>query len=317
MRKLKIPVMAVFCLILTLAVRQKAICEGLRVGLSPLPEAKVTNKARIELGRKLYFEKALSKNNDISCATCHNLKSFGVDNKPVSEGHLEQRGKRNAPTVFNAYLHIAQFWDGRAKDVEEQALGPILNPIEMALDSEEEAVARLKAKDSYRELFKKAFPDEKEPLTFKNIGRAIGAFERTLVTPSRYDRFLQGDDTALSEEEKRGLKKFKEHGCIACHNGSTLGGLQFQKIGVVVPYQTEDLGRYNVTKKESDKYVFKVPSLRNVAKTAPYFHDGKIRTLEMAVKLMAKHQLGKKLPDEDIKDIVAFLNSLTADKLPQ
>ncbi|RMD87661.1 MAG: cytochrome-c peroxidase [Candidatus Dadabacteria bacterium] len=295
----------------------RAFSEDLRLGLSALPEKAPISQPLVELGKRLYFEKALSKGNDISCAFCHNLERYGVDNKPVSEGHNGQKGKRNAPTVLNAYLHIAQFWDGRAKDVEEQALGPILNPIEMALTSKEEAVSRIKAKKPYIDLFKKAFPEEKDPVTFENIGKAIGAFERTLVTPSRYDRFIKGDSAALNAIEKRGLRKFKENGCIACHNGSTLGGQQFQKIGLVVPYNTDDLGRYEVTKKESDKYVFKVPSLRNVAKTAPYFHDGSVPSLAQAVRLMGKHQLGKALSDEDVSDIVAFLGALTAENPPE
>lgn len=267
-----------------------------------------TNQLKVDLGKRLYFEKQLSLAGDISCNSCHMLDKFGVDNEPTSPGHKGQRGDRNSPTVYNAALHIAQFWDGRAADVEAQAIGPILNPIEMAIPDEKTALDRLKALDGYVASFKKAF---KDGMTYKNIGNAIGAFERTLLTPSPFDRWLKGDDNALTAKQKAGLRNFMDVGCIACHNGEVIGGNSYQMIGAIVPYETEDLGRYNVTKDEDDKKFFKVPSLRNVAKTGPYFHDGKVKTLKEAITLMAKHQLDEKLSNEQLENIEAFLESLT------
>lgn len=277
----------------------------------PLPEVKVENPKKVALGKKLFFETALSKNDDVSCNSCHNLDTFGVDNLATSLGDKGQTGDRNSPTVYNASLHFAQFWDGRAKDVEEQALGPILNPVEMAMPDEASVVKKLKAKPEYLEAFTKAFSNEKEPLTFKNIGNAIGAFERTLLTPSRFDEFLNGKEDALSEKEKVGMKTFVDTGCATCHNGVALGGAMYQKLGLVKPYETKDLGRFIVTKKESDKYFFKVPSLRNIEKTAPYFHDGSIKTLEEAIVIMANYQLGRELEDKKVEEIITFLKSTT------
>lgn len=284
---------------------------------SPLPpvadsaENKVTPE-KVALGKKLYLDKRLSKDNDISCNSCHRLDSFGVDNEATSPGHKGQRGGRNSPSSFNAALHATQFWDGRAENVEKQALGPILNPIEMAMPSEQAVIDRLKADKALASEFAKAFPGETDAVTYTNVGRAIGAFERTLITPSRFDDFLRGDSAAITEGEKKGAELFVQTGCVACHNGATLGGNSFQKLGLVKPYPSKDLGRYEVTKSEADKMMFKVPSLRNVAKTGPYFHDGSVKTLEQAVSIMAQHQLGKQLTQEQVSEIVTFLNSLTA-----
>jgi cytochrome c peroxidase len=263
----------------------------------------------------LYHDPRLSKSGLISCNTCHNLASGGVDNLPTSIGHKWQMRPVNAPTVYNAAFHIAQFWDGRAKDLEEQAKGPILNPKEMAMPSEEEAVKRIASIPQYRELFAKAFPGEKEPITYDNIAKAIAAFERTLLTPSRFDKFLMGDTKALTAEEKKGLKLFIEKGCASCHNGVALGGTMFQKMGIVKPYISTSpaKGRYDVTKKPEDMYVFKVPSLRNVERTAPYFHDGQVWSLEEAVRIMADIQLGVQLKDDEVRAIVAFLKSLNGE----
>ncbi len=233
-----------------------------------------------------------------------------MDNLPTSVGHRWQIGPRNAPTTLNAALHVAQFWDGRAKDVEEQAKGPILNPIEMAMDSPEEVVKRLSSIPEYVKLFKKAFPGQKDPLTYDNVAKAIAAFERTLMTPSRFDRFLKGDLNALTEEEKKGLKTFIEVGCVSCHNGPALGGTMFTRFGIVEAYweatrdyvtiekptMPMDVGRFAVTHKESRTY--------------PYFHDGSVWNLEDAVQVMAKVQLGKELSREQVRSIVAFLRSL-------
>lgn len=289
---------------------------------APLPEAFTSttnpeNEAKIALGKMLYHETRLSKDNDISCNSCHVLSAYGVDNKPTSPGHKGQLGGRNSPTVFNAAGHFVQFWDGRAKDVEEQALGPILNPVEMALDSSETAVAMLKALPEYVTLFQAAFPGEADPVSWNNVGKAIGAFERKLATPSRWDKYLAGDDKALTDEEKAGAQEFLAAGCTACHSGPLLGGSMYQKAGLIKPWPNQkDLGRFEVTKDEADKLKFKVPSLRNIAKTGPYFHDGSVAKLEDAVKMMADHQLGRQLTDTQVASIVTFLGALTGE-LPE
>lgn len=282
----------------------------------PLPDSIIDvkkNAKLISLGKKLYMDPRLSVNNKISCNSCHRMDKFGVDNEATSPGHDGRRGDRNSPSSFNAALHVAQFWDGRSKDVEAQALGPILNPIEMGMPDEASVVKKLKAIAEYNSAFKAAFPGKKDPLTYNNIGVAIGAFERTLITPSRFDKFLKGNVKILTNIEKRGLKKFMEIGCTSCHSGATVGGNDYQKVGLIHEYKTEDLGRYNVTKDEDDKHVFKVPSLRNVAETWPYFHDGKVKTLDEAIRLMAWHQLGEKVDQAFINDVKAFLKTLTTE----
>ena len=270
-------------------------------------------EARINLGRMLYYEARLSTDGTISCNSCHDLQNYGVDGKPTSSGVKGQLGGRNSPTVYHAALHTTQFWDGRAKDVEEQAKGPVLNPIEMAMPAKEEVEKRLREIPGYRELFAAAFPKDKEPVTFENMALAIGAFERKLMTPSPFDRFLQGDDTALTPEQLRGLQTFGEVGCVTCHTGVAMGGNSFRKLGQVKPYETKDQGRFDVTKNEADKFMFKVQSLRNVEKTGPYFHDGSVATLEDATRLMAEHQLGKTLTDQQVQDLVAFMKSMTGE----
>lgn len=277
---------------------------------APNPDNPFTPE-KIQLGRMLYYDTRFSLSQEISCNTCHPLARYGVDGEPTSVGHEGKRGERNAPTVYNAAFHIAQFWDGRAADVEEQAKGPVLNPVEMAMPSEDYVLRVLRSIPGYQELFRKAFPEDEEPINYDNFGRAIGAFERRLVTPSRFDAFLEGDLDALSDAEVRGLQTFLDTGCIACHVGPTVGGTMYQKVGAVHPYPTEDVGRYAVTKEEKDRHVFKVPSLRNVAETAPYFHDGQVKTLEEAVRKMAYHQLGRELEDAQVAQIITFLESLT------
>ncbi len=239
---------------------------SLKLFFSPLPESIIDEKenaALIKLGKKLYLDPKLSVNDKISCNSCHSLSNYGVDNEPTSPGHAGERGGRNSPTTMNAALHLSQFWDGRASTVEEQALGPILNPVEMGMSKNADVVNKIKENEEYKELFTEAFSEEKHPFNYNNIGVAIGAFERTLLTPSRFDDFLKGDEDALNKSEKRGLKKFINAGCTTCHNGVVIGGNSYKKIGLVEPYETSDLGRYEVTKLESDKKVFKVPSLRN------------------------------------------------------
>jgi cytochrome c peroxidase len=284
---------------------------------APLPEVMLApggpaSEALVDLGRMLYYEKRLSKSQQLSCNSCHDLAAFGVDGEPTSDGHKGQTGDRNSPTVYNAAAHVAQFWDGRAPDVEEQAKGPVLNPVEMAMASDHAVVAVLESMPPYIEAFKKAFPNEPKPVTYDNVGKAIGAFERKLVTPSRWDAFLKGDDKALTPEEKAGLKMFAEAGCQVCHAGALVGGSSFQRLGAVKPYpRADDPGRFKVTKVESDRSVFKVPSLRNIEKTGPYFHDGKTATLEAAVRDMGEYQLGRTLTDKEIGQIVVFLRTLT------
>lgn len=272
----------------------------------------------IELGKKLYFETKLSVNNTMSCNTCHDINNLaGVDNKPVSPGAVPGKvGTRNTPTVFNAGFQFVQFWDGRSPDLKDQAKGPILNPVEMAMPNEKEVEKVISSIPEYQEMFKKAYPNDKKPITFDNIANAIAAFERTLVSKSRYDEWITGNKDALTNEEKVGLKHFIEVGCITCHTGPLFGGNIYQKMGLVKPYyNTKDLGRYEVTKQESDKFMFKVAMLRNVELTYPYFHDGSVNKLEDAIKIMADINLGKQLTDEQLKTITAFLKSLTDPKL--
>jgi cytochrome c peroxidase len=268
--------------------------------------------AKVELGRALFYDARLSKNQDVSCNTCHNLAAYGVDGLPTSQGHRGQHGTRNAPTVYNAAGHFAQFWDGRMETVEQQALGPILNPLEMALPSEKEGLRVLKSIPQYREWFKQAFPQEPDPITFVNVGYAIGAFERGLTTPSRWDDYLRGNQAALDARELEGLKLFTNIGCMVCHTGEFVGGAMYQKVGIVEAWPNQkDQGRFEVTKQETDRMMFKVPSLRNIAKTAPYFHDGSVATLDEAVRRMARYQLGLTLSDDEVSQLLAWLGSLT------
>ena len=297
----------------TSAIRERA--RGV-FGVLPADDENPANpfsEEKIKLGRLLYFDTRLSKNHDVSCNSCHQLDRYGVDSEPTSPGHKGQRGGRNSPTVYNASLHIAQFWDGRAKDVEEQAGGPVLNPIEMAMPSEEAVLAVLNSIDGYRALFNAAFPAEDggSSITYANMANAIGAFERKLMTPSAFDAFLEGDDSALTDKEVAGLETFMDTGCITCHAGPTIGGQMFQKLGLVKPYGTEDAGRFEVTGNEADRGVFKVPSLRNVAQTGPYLHDGSIDSLDAMIRIMAEHQLGQTLTPDELNSIRVFLGSLT------
>ncbi len=286
---------------------------------APLPES-VPVKAggpveeRIALGRMLYYDARLSKSQTISCNTCHKLTEYGVDREPTSEGHKGQRGDRNSPTVYNAAAHFVQFWDGRAADVEEQAKGPVLNPVEMAMPDEKRVVAVLKSIPEYVAAFKRSFPDSKDPLTYDNVANAIGTFERKLLTPSRWDKFLRGDTAALTLEERAGFNAFTAAGCQACHAGALVGGNLYQKLGVMKPYpDASDPGRFKVTRSEGDRMLFKVPSLRNIEKTAPYFHHGKVPTLERAVAEMGEYELGKQLSETDVRSIATWLKSLTGE----
>lgn len=287
------------------------------------PLSSVENKdldpEKVALGKYLYFDTRLSKDGNISCNSCHNLNTYGVDNKAFSPGDTGALGGRNSPTVFHAALHNMQFWDGRAKDVEEQAGGPILNPVEHNIKSEKELEDRLRKVDIYKEKFAAIYKSEKEPITFANITNAIGAFERTLMPESRFDKFLEGDMTALSAQEKKGLDTFISVGCITCHNGVAMGGQMFQKFGVYGDYWQEtksakvDNGLADLSKKDAEKYFFKVPGLRNIEHTGPYFHDGSVKDLKEAVRIMASLQTNVKLSQEQIDDITVFLGSLSSD----
>ena len=280
----------------------------------PLPAhaGESASSEMVELGRMLYYEKRLSKDGTISCNSCHDLQRYGVDGEPTSLGVGGQRGGRNAPTVYNAALHVAQFWDGRSPDVEDQAAGPMLNPVEMAMEKEL-VEDRLREIPEYQERFAKVFPDQKEPITLQNTAEAIASFERGLLTPGPFDRFLEGDPTALSADQMAGMKLFVEVGCASCHNGPGLGGSQYQKLGVKKEFETEDMGRFEVTGKESDKKKFKVPSLRNITQTGPYFHDGSVESLHQGVAVMAEYQLDKELTPDEMSKLEAFLSSLTGE----
>ena len=277
-------------------------------------ESNPLTPAKINLGRMLFYDARLSRNHDVSCNSCHNLANYGVDGKPVSSGDKGQLGGRNSPTVYNAAGHFVQFWDGRAPNVEEQAKGPVMNPVEMAMSSEAEVVATLRAIPGYRNAFHEAFPDSAEPVTFNNMARAIGAFERKLVTPSRWDRFMSGDQGAITPDEMAGHHQFMQAGCMSCHNGPYIGGQAFQKLGAKKTWPVAtDTGRMGVTGNTADRLVFKVPSLRNVEKTGPYFHTGKVATLDEAVRLMGEYQLDRKLDDQQVTQIVAWLKTLTGE----
>jgi cytochrome c peroxidase len=293
------------------------IAPSLMQFFGPLPEnmnladAPATPE-QISLGKKLFFETKLSKDGSLSCNSCHALESFGVDQQPFSSGVDGRLGKRNSPTVLNAAGHKTQFWDGRAADVEEQAKIPILNPLELAMDSAEQVLGILTQDASYPKLFAAAFPEDAEPLSWDNLARAIGAFERQLVTPAPWDAFLTGEVSALTALEKEGFKAFIDTGCFGCHNGPFMGGQIYMKLGLVHPWPNqEDPGREAITGMEGHRMVFKVPSLRNVEKTGPYFHDGSVETLEEAVQMMSHHQRGIDLTNAEVESIVAFLGSMT------
>jgi cytochrome c peroxidase len=286
------------------------------LGILPdkMPGAEKDTRPLIDLGRKLYFEKRLSANQTQSCNSCHAIdeNQAGVDHEPTSLGAFGKRGTRNSPTTLNAGFHFAQFWDGRAPNLEEQAKGPILNPVEMAMPNEQAVLERIGADKEYETLFAKAFPNAAEKITCNNLAQAIADFERTLITHDRLDDFLAGDDHALSTAQLNGLGLFLEAGCTTCHNGPLIGANAYQKVGLIHSYEnTKDLGRFDVTKDESDKFRFKVPSLRNAALTSPYFHDGASARLEDAVKKMAWMQLGRTLQPDEIKSLAAFLESLS------
>jgi cytochrome c peroxidase len=284
--------------------------------LAPAVKGNAVTAEKIELGKMLFFDPRLSASEIISCNSCHNLGTGGVDAGPTSVGHAWQKGPRRAPTVYNAVFNIAQFWDGRAEDLKAQAKGPLQTGFEMA-NNPRQVENTLGSMPQYVDMFRKAFPDDPSPVSFDNVAKAIEAFETTLITPgSRFDRFLGGDASALSAEEKEGLSLFTEKGCSACHFGINVGGQAYFPFGVVEKpgadiLPPDDKGRFAVTKTVSDEYVFRASPLRDVSLRAPYFHSGQVWSLKQAVGVMGATQLGIKLTDKEVDSIVAFLKTLT------
>ncbi len=274
---------------------------------------------KIDLGKKLFFDTRISASGVFSCNSCHNLATGGDDNLETSIGHGWQKGPRNSPTVLNAVLNEAQFWDGRAEDLKAQAKGPVQAGVEMA-NTPQQVVATLKSMPAYEADFKAAFPGEADPVTFDNMAKAIEAFEATLITPAPFDAYLNGDENALTDEQKKGLALFMDKGCASCHSGINVGGHGYYPFGVIEKpgadiLPEDDKGRFEVTKTADDSYVFRAAPLRNIALTAPYFHSGMVWDLKQAVEIMGVSQLGAEISDQDANEIVAFLGSLTG-KLP-
>ena len=280
--------------------------------ITPIPESIPHDKGKAALGKKLFFDTILSKDRTLSCASCHSFTHGGADGKVVSIGVNNSQGSLNSPTVFNAVFNFSQFWNGRAKDLTEQALGPIHNPIEMGL-SLEEAVQRLQKDERYQKEFESI--TKHSTITQNDLAQMIAEFEKTLITPNaKFDRYLLGKAT-LSDEEMKGYMLFKTLGCVMCHNGINVGGNSYQKLGAIIPMERQEMidDRYALTNRESDKNVFKVPTLRNIALTAPYFHDGKVATLREAITKMLYHNLGVNLSEETVDALVAFMQTLTGD----
>jgi cytochrome c peroxidase len=298
--------------------RAQAVFEPLPESPPALAETPITPEA-VELGKMLYFDPRLSSSWLISCNTCHNMGLGGVDLLETSIGHGWQKGPRNAPTVLNSVLNIAQFWDGRAADLKEQAMGPVQAAVEMN-NTPERAVATLQSIPEYVERFSTVFAGDEDPVTFENMAAAIEAFEATLLTPdSRFDQYLKGNGRALGAMEKQGLRLFMDKGCAACHGGVNVGGAGYYPFGVVEKpgsdiLPPEDKGRFAVTQTASDEYVFKSPTLRNIELTPPYFHSGKVWSLAQAVGIMGSAQLGQTLDEDETQAITAFLNTLTGEQ---
>jgi cytochrome c peroxidase len=273
---------------------------------------------RVGLGRRLYYDAHLSENGSISCNSCHQLNKYGVDpGKPVSFGHSNQPGNRNSPTVYNAGLQFAQFWDGRAATLAAQASGPMMNPVEMGMSGPDAVLAYVRSRPDYVRQFHVAYPAVKDPITLDNLTDAIAVFEAGLLTPARWDQYLEGDTAALTEPEKQGLRVFLRSGCASCHAGVDMGGNSYEQLGAVKNGpDRSDIGRAGMTHLASDSLYFKVPTLRNVEMTGPWFHNGQVRTLDEAVRLMAKYEAGEHLSDADVHSIVVFLHSLTGE-IPQ
>jgi len=292
--------------------------KAIPTAVPEIADNKVTSD-KVELGKMLFMDPRLSASHLISCNTCHNVGMGGDDNLETSIGHGWAKGPRNAPTAFNAIFNIAQFWDGRAADLKAQAKGPVQAGVEMN-NKPERVVATLKSMPDYVAMFAKAFPNDKDPVSFDNMARAIEAFEATLITPnSKFDKFLMGDTSALNKVEAEGLDLFMEKGCVACHAGTNFGGEGYYPFGVVEKPGSEilpegDKGRFAVTETADDSYVFRAAPLRNIELTAPYFHSGKVWDLQQAVSIMGASQLGEKLSEKEVESITAFLRTLTGDQ---
>src|SRR5262249_17677477 len=321
---------AIFACIVSAEDSQQALLERARQVFKPLPHDAGTTEhpltaERVALGKALFFETRVSTDGAVSCAKCHLPTLYGTDALPTSVGNHGKVLPRNAPTVFNTALQFAQHYGGNRNDAEEQAVKALVSPLAYGNPDYAAAEAKLRAIPGYRAMFEKAFPGEAEPVTADNWGKAIGAYERVLLTPAPFDRYLKGEASALNSQAQRGLDKFMSIGCTGCHSGVTVGGQMYQKFGLTQDYWTltgskevelfkgRDKGRFQDTKNESDAFMFKVQQLRNVAVTPPYFHDGSVAELKDAVRIMAKLQLGRDLSADDIADIVAFLGSLTGE----
>jgi cytochrome c peroxidase len=285
--------------------------------IQPLPIVTV-DTAKAALGERLFFETKLSVDGSMSCASCHDIDAWGAENRDVSEGVKRQLGERNSPTVFNSAFNFKQFWDGRADNLSHQALSPVTNPVEMGMISWNEAIKKLEPDQTYTDAFMGAYG---KGMSKDLIVDAIAEYEKTLITLNApFDKYLRGEPTAISSNQKKGYELFKSYGCVSCHQGANVGGNMFQKFGVLKDINlqngnlSDDLGRYTVTKNEWDKRVFKVPSLRLAVKTPPYFHNGSVKTIEEAVDIMIKYQLGRNVPPEDRDSIIDFLQSLVGDK---
>ena len=310
-------VLLIFCSTVSYSANDTLMKQANRF-FKPLPKVMLSDQnpitpAKVKLGKMLFYETRLSVDGTVSCEKCHPFSLYGADGLPKSAAAFCKIAPRNAPTVLNAAGEIAEHWTGNMKNVEEQASKAMSTPVANYTD----VLARLKSIKGYVLSFKKAFPQDKQPITFENIGLSVGAFERTLTTPSPFDAYLKGNENALTREQKEGLKTFIDTGCIECHNGTYVGGGMYMKFGIYAPYwkytksKEIDKGRYELTKNNADLYVFKVPVLRNVEMTPPYFHDGSVKRLRHAVRIMAKIQLNKDLSKDDIDKIVSFLDSLT------
>lgn len=308
------------------SINDKHLLDIAKKYFSPLPKNFLSrddpkNPYVIKLGKMLFFERKLSVNDMISCASCHPIEYYYSSPAKKQMGAIKIQD-RNAPTVLNSGGNIAQHWIGNRKDLEEQALKSLTGPAAFGNDSTKDVEEKIEKNDLYKKLFKLAFPEQEKPVKAENIAKAIAVYEKVLVTPSRFDEFLKGNLKALSKQEKDGLKTFIQVGCASCHNGPLVGGSMFQKFGIYYPYweftksQVIDYGRYSYTNDEADMYVYKVPSLRNIELTAPYFHDGSVDSLKDAIKIMAKIQLNRDLDQKEIDSIFMFLKSLTG-KLPE
>ncbi len=330
--------MAKWCLLAILLAGSSIVLSGCgHASLDPRPDADIApqhlfmfkamhaaapvsgqEQLRIDLGRRLYYDVHLSENGSVSCNSCHQLDQYGVDpGKAVSIGHDKRPGGRNSPTVYNAGLQFVQFWDGRAATLAEQAAGPMLNPVEMGMSGQAAVLTYIHSRPEYLRQFHEAYPGSADPATFDHVTDAIAAFEAGLQTPGRWDKYLEGDAGGLTEAEKQGLRVFLRTGCAACHAGVDMGGNSYEQLGAAHNWPDKsDQGRGGVTHRPNDAMYFKVPTLRNVEKTGPWFHNGQVKTLDDAVRQMARYEAGQRLSDADVQSIVTFLHALTG-TIPQ